>query len=106
MKEPRTTIEYKGVTYPFYVTNRGKFDFENAGFSTDDIAKGNFGSQLALVYFNLRDCAKRAGQTLSDSFEEFIDNSDSDIVNVFIRLKEERERLAGDESKNVNPEVK
>jgi hypothetical protein len=93
MSEPQTTIVYKGSTYPFYKTNRGQFDFENAGFTTEDILKGKTGAMLALIFFNLRDCAKRAGTPIQDSFEQFIDDSEPDVINVFMRLKEERERL-------------
>jgi hypothetical protein len=93
--EPRTTIDYKGVTYPFYVTNRGRFEFENAGFNNAEIAKGSFAAQLALVYYNLKDCAKRANLPFTDSFEQFIDNTDTDVINVFLRLQEVKEKAAG-----------
>jgi hypothetical protein len=92
--EPRTTIDYKGVKYPFYITNRGKFEFENAGFSNADIAKGSFSAQLALIYYNLKECAKRAAMAFTDSFEQFIDETDGTVINVFLRLKEARDAQA------------
>lgn len=100
--EPRTTIDYKGITYPFYITNRGKFEFENAGFTNTDIAKGSFSAQLALIYYNLKDCAQRAAMVFTDSFEQFIDNTDGDVTNVFIKLKEAREAKGG-KSPNQQP---
>lgn len=90
MKEPQTTIVYKGVTYPFYKTNRGQFDFENAGFTNEDAAKGKIGALLALAFFIMRDCAKRAGIPFTESFEQFIDDSEPEIISVFARLAEAR----------------
>ena len=90
MKEPQTKIVYKGITYPFYKTNRGQFDFENAGFTNEDAAKGKTAALLALVFFTMRDCAKRAGTPITESFEQFIDDSEPDIISVFTRLAEAR----------------
>lgn len=84
--EPRTTITYKNQTYPFYKTNRGNVDFENAGFTMIDAIEGKQQASLALIYYHLRDCAKRAGTPIDDSFEQFIDNSDPDVIDVFERL--------------------
>ena len=94
--EPRTTITYKGQSYPFYKTNRGRVNFENAGFTTQDVLEGKTTATLALIYYNLVDCAKRVNTPISDSFEEFIDNSDPDVENVFLRLAEVREAENGD----------
>lgn len=94
MKEPRTTLVYKGVEYPFYVTNRGRFDFANAGFKTAGIIAGDFDAQMASIYFNLKDCAKRAGMPFTDTLDQFVDNSDTDIMNVFLRLQDARKREA------------
>lgn len=88
--EPRTTLEYKGVTYPFYKTNRGNVDFENAGFTMQDVIEGKAQATLALVYYHVRDCAKRAGTVITDSLEQFIDDSSPDIIDVFERLSEQR----------------
>lgn len=93
MEEPRTTITYKGRTYPFYKTNRGRVDFENAGFTTAEVAANKMSALLALVYYNLVDCAKRAGMPISDSFEQFIDESEPDITDVFFRLLEEKDKI-------------
>jgi len=88
----RTTIVYKGKTYPFYRTNRGQFDFENAGFTNQDILAGKTTALLAAIFFNLRDCASRAGQPFKDSFEEFIDNTEPDVIQVFARLAEAQKK--------------
>ena len=93
--EPRTTLQYKGQTYPFYKTNRGRVNFENAGFTTQDVLEGKTTATLALIYYNLVDCAKRASTPISDSFEEFIDNSEPDVEDVFLRLAEVRQSEAG-----------
>jgi hypothetical protein len=90
--EPRTTITYKGSTYPFYKTNRGRVDFENAGFTNAQIIEGKTLPTLALVYYIMCDCAKRAGTPVSDSFEQFIDDTDPDITDVFIRLADARQK--------------
>jgi len=108
--EPRTTITYKGQTYPFYKTNRGRVDFENAGFTTQDVLEAKPTATLAMIYYHLIDCAKRAGTPISDSFEQFIDNSDPDIEDVFLRLAEQRKLEVGseklDETKNTKaPEL-
>lgn len=95
--EPRTTIDYKGQTYPFYKTNRGKFDFENAGFTNQEILQNKSSALLALVYYTLVDCARRAGTPISDSFEQFIDDSDPDVTDVFVRLLAEKERMENED---------
>jgi hypothetical protein len=89
--EPRTTITYNGQTYPFYKTNRGNVDFENAGFTMNQVLEGQSQATLALVYFHMRDCAKRANTPIEDSFEQFIDASDPDVIEVFKRLAEARD---------------
>lgn len=99
MEEPRTTVIYKGVTYPFYKTNRGNVDFENAGFKMSEVVEGKTHALLAMVYYHLRDCAKRAQMVIEDSFEQFIDASDPDITDVFARLFEERQKLFPAETK-------
>jgi len=93
MSEPRTTIDYNGKTYPFYKTNRGQVDFENAGFTSKEIKEGKTVALLALAFYTLRDCAKRNETPIKDSFEEFIDNSDPQIVTVFVRLNDSRIEL-------------
>lgn len=100
--EPRTTLQYKGKTYPFYKTNRGRVNFENAGFTTQDVLEGKTTATLALIYYNLVDCAKRANTPISDSFEEFIDNSEPDVEDVFLRLAEQRKP----EDESQEPEEK
>jgi len=103
--EPRTTLQYKGQTYPFYKTNRGRVNFENAGFTTQDALEGKTTAMLAFIYYNLVDCAKRVNAPIADSFEEFIDNSESDIDDVFLRLYEirlsEEYNQNQDEAKNL-----
>lgn len=102
MKEPRTTLIYRGQNYPFYRTNRGTWDFENAGFSTDQVAAGSQSAMLALVYFTVRDCAKRASLPFTDSLDDFIDNTDVEIYAVFGRLQSEQLKLnAASEDKTI-----
>ncbi len=91
--EAKTTVRYRGKEYPFYRTNRGTWDFEAAGFTNDDLVKGSGRAALALVFFQLRDCAKRAGQVFGDSLDEFVDNAATDITEVFVRLKGEKEKM-------------
>ncbi|PKQ69397.1 hypothetical protein BZG01_00215 [Labilibaculum manganireducens] len=92
-QEPRTTLVYKGETYPFYITNRGRYDFENSGHSDEALRAGNTGSMLAQIYHQLRDCAKRASMQFDDSFEDFIDNSDRHIFDVFEKLLEAKKQM-------------
>lgn len=89
--EPRSTVVYKGMPYPFYKTNRGRVDFENAGFTNQDVIEGKTTATLAVVYYHLRDCAKRSGTPIDDSFEQFIDNSEPDVTAVFLRLAQVRQ---------------
>lgn len=98
-QDPRTTIEYNGETYPFYRTNRGMFSFENSGYSMDDIAKGKQSAMLAQIYHQLKDCAKRSGQDFKASFAQFIDNTDTNVFEVFSRLKKEADKLKSEEEK-------
>jgi len=91
--QPKTTIEYNGETYPFYRTNRGMFNFENSGYSIEDITKGKQSAMLAQIYHQLKDCAKRADMEFKASFAQFIDNSEPDVFEVFSRLKQEADKL-------------
>lgn len=96
----KTTLEYKGVKYPFYKTNRGDWDWENAGFSQNDLMLGKSSAGIALVYFTVRDCAKRAGMPFTDSLEDFVDNTETDILTVFERIEAENKRIAKERLKN------
>lgn len=98
-KEPRTTLEYRGETYPFYRTNRGAFNFENSGYTIDDISKGKQSAMLSQIYHQLKDCAKRANLDFKDSFSQFIDNSETDVFRVFSRLKAESDKLKEESEK-------
>lgn len=97
--QAKTTVEYKGETYSYYQTNRGMFDFENSKYSANDIKKGARGAMLAQLYYQLRDCAKRAGKEFKDTFDEFIDNSEPEIIQVFERLLDAAIAM-NDEEKN------
>lgn len=99
--QARTTVEYRGKEYPFYRTNRGIYDFENSGYTIDDIVKGKQTALLAQLYYQLKDCAKRVNNPITDSFEQFIDNSNADILSVFARLKEETDKLNPDSKKEA-----
>ena len=103
MTKARTTIEYNGVKYPFYKTTRGDWDFENAGFSKEGLAKGNTRDLIALTYFQFRDCAKRAGNPIEDTLEQFIDSVELDILGVWSRLKKEDEKINPPLEKKVIP---
>lgn len=92
-REARVTLNYKGVDYPFYKTNRGNWDWENAGFTRNDLVSGKSSAALALAFFTLRACAQRAGKSFNDSLDEFIDNTDPDVVSVFERLEKEQKRI-------------
>lgn len=89
MPQVRTSFNYKGVDYPFYKTNRGNWDFEAAGFSGKAIAESKNRDIIALAYFHLRDCAKRANMPFDDSLDQFIDNSDDEVYAAFSRLSEQ-----------------
>ncbi len=88
-EKKQTTIELKGKEIPFYRTNRGLFDFENAGYSAKDMADGKMSAMLAFIFFQSRDCAKRAGVSYPfSSLIDFIDHTEPDIIGVFARLKQ------------------
>ncbi len=84
----RTTVKFKGVTYPFYRTNRGIFDTSNAGFTPAMMAEGRQDAMLAFIYYQMRDCAKRVNMEFKATMDEFIDESDEQIFEVFTRLNE------------------
>lgn len=89
MMEKRTTIELAGNEFPFYRTNRGLYDFENAGYSTADMAEGKVSAMLAFIFFQSRDCAKRAKMAFPyESLDAFIDGTDTQVIEVFKRLNE------------------
>lgn len=95
--EKRTTIELDGKKFPFYRTNRGLYDFENGGYSTADMAEGKVSAMLAFIFFQARDCAKRAKLNFPfDSLDAFIDGTDTAVIEVFKRLNE-----ASEEKENV-----
>lgn len=103
-KEPKTTVKYRGIEYPFYKTNTGNWDFENAGFTVQDLASGSQRAMMAMTYFSLRECAKRAGHKFEDSLEDFVRNSDDiDMPAIYMRLNEEREKLNGSGEEKSNP---
>ena len=103
MKQAKTTLNYKGKNYPFYRTNRGQWDFEGAGYTNENLAKGRKQDMLALIFFTVRDCAKRAGMVWTDSLDDFIDNSDPDVTDVFIRMAEQMD--ADGETEPGKPEA-
>ncbi|WP_346856583.1 hypothetical protein [uncultured Draconibacterium sp.] len=104
--EKRTKLELKGTEFPFYRTNRGQFDFENAGYSTNDMAEGKMSAMLAFIFFQSRDCAKRANITFPfTDLNDFVDNTTPDIIAVFSRLKE-AEQAAVKNKTNKVPEGK
>ena len=93
----KTTITFRGVTYPFYRTVRGKFDFENAGYTDEQMAAGKVPAMYAYIFFQLRDCAKRAGTPLTISFDDFIDQADGeDLLSVYGRMFEEQKKKQGE----------
>jgi len=101
-EQAKTSLVYQGVTYPYYRTNRGMYDFENSEFSIEDVRQNSHGAMLAQIYHQLRDCAKRANIAFRDSFQDFIDNSDADIVKVFVRLLEEEKKKLKEEASSKN----
>lgn len=87
MTTAKTTIKYKGVEYPFYRTIRGQWDFENAGFTNADMVAGKISAMYAYIYFQLRDCARRAGFAWNTELGNFIDNADGEeLLEVYGRL--------------------
>jgi hypothetical protein len=90
--EAKTTLTYRGIEYPFYRTNRGQWDFEAAGFTNQDILKNKQSAMLALTFFMVRACAVRAGMPFVDTLDDFVDNTDPDVINVFDRLQQENKK--------------
>ena len=87
MSNPTTTVNLKGKDFPFYRTNRGQFDFENAGYTTNDIANGKVSAMLAYVYYSARACARRANINWPyTDLGKFVDDTDESVLDVFLRL--------------------
>lgn len=102
----KTTIDFKGKTYPYYRTIRGQYDFENAGFRNEAMAEGKASALYAYIFFQLRDCAKRAGTPILLSLDEFIDQADGeDLLSVYGRLVTEEKRLREPEDSAKKKEV-
>jgi hypothetical protein len=95
----KTTIEFNGVNYPFYRTIRGQWDFENAGFENKDMAAGKTTAMFAYIFFQLRDCAKRAGFEFRYSLDQFIDLATGEELAVYGRLVEAEKELKEREGK-------
>ncbi len=105
MSNAQTTVELKGKEFPFYRTNRGQFDFENAGYTTNDIANGKVSAMLAYIFFSARACAKRAQMNWPySSLGQFVDDTDTDILSVFTRLRDAEEAQAQPEGDNTGDE--
>ena len=89
----KTELKFGDITYPFYRTMRGQWDFEQAGFTLADIASAKVSAQLAYIYFQLRDCAKRAKLEFKFSLDDFVDDADESLLTVFTRLHKEEKRI-------------
>jgi len=92
----KTEITFNGVTYPFYRTMRGRYDYEMAGFTTADMLV-KVSAQLAYIYFQVRDCAKHAKNEIKVSLNEFIDAADEELLEVYARLLEKENEIANKE---------
>lgn len=90
-------MEFNGVKYPFYRTIRGSYDFENAGFETKDMAAGKIPAMFGYIYFQLRDCAKRAAIPFNYTLDQFIDQATGEELEVYGRLVAEEKRINAEE---------
>lgn len=90
MTQKTTTIQIAGKEYPFFRTNRGQFDFEASAFTAKDIEAGKMGALLAFVYYHARAAAKRAQVGFPYSFTDFIDNTEPDVVECLVRIREDK----------------
>lgn len=97
----QTTVEFKGKQYPFYRTNRGMFDYGNAGYTTGLMEQGRVDALLAFIYYQLRDCARRAGLDFEYSFDEFIDESPEGVLGVYGALNQAEAAEAAKASKKA-----
>jgi hypothetical protein len=105
VKKPRTEVNYKGLVIPFYKTNRANWDFENAGFTVSELANGSQRAMLAMTFFTMRECAKRANIIFQDGLDEFIDSSDDiDIPAIYQRLQDVKQKESLPEGKS-QPEI-
>ncbi|MBS4057756.1 MAG: hypothetical protein KGZ82_10610 [Bacteroidales bacterium] len=75
-------VKFDGSAWPFYRTNRGAYDLQMAGYTFEQLQNGDIGALFASVYYQLRDCAKRADISFRYSFDQFIDLSDVGDSNV------------------------
>ena len=51
------------------------------------MAQGRQDAMMAFIYFQLKDCAKRASMPFDASFDQFVDETDETIFEVFGRLE-------------------
>jgi len=90
MTQTTVKIRFDGKEFPFYRTNRGSYDLVNAGYKFADLSEGDLPALFASVYYQLRDCARRAGMEFNYTFDQFIDKSDdgdSNAINAWSLLK-------------------
>jgi hypothetical protein len=82
MTQTTVKVKFDGREWPFYRTNRGAYDLQNAGYNFDMLQNGDLGALFASVYYQIRDCAKRASLNFNYTFDQFIDLSDDGDSNV------------------------
>ncbi len=89
----KTSLTFNGVNYPFYRTIRGQWDFEAAGFENKDLGAGKVAPLFAYIFFQVRDCAKRAGLEFKLTLDQFVDQATGDELEVYGRLVEAEKEL-------------
>lgn len=99
----QTTVLFRKAKYPFYRTNRGIFDTSAAGYTPEMMAQGRQDAMLAFIYFQLKDCAKRALKPFDATFEQFIDETDETIFEVFSRLEQAKKEAEQKAAKQQLP---
>ncbi len=102
----KTTVKIAGTEYPFYRTMRGSFDFSNTRYTVDQLAQGNVAAMLAALYYQVRDCARRASMQFDYTLETFVDAADNDVLSVFSRLNELEQKEAEEAKKKKEQEPK
>lgn len=98
----RTTIKLKGKEFAVYETKRAYYDFEQAGYSIVDVARGKMTAIMAFAYYAVKACCKRENVNFPyPSLEIFVDDDEIDmdeLSRIFTDVNKREEKAAEGEA--------
>lgn len=98
----RTTIKLKGKEFAVYETKRAYYDFELAGHSIIDVARGKMTAIMAFAYYAVKACCKRENVNFPySSIESFVDDDEIDmdeLTRIFTDVNKREEKAVEGEA--------